>query len=159
MIPISDSTRSRTTPYVNVAIIAAAVGVFLYELTLSAVDVNRFFLDWGVIPKQLIDWLESRGARVHHLPLTRTLPPDDPAPLRQAVAHLSDFDWVALTSARAVSAVADAITAVRGLVAESDTAGPRWACVGSGTAAALRLTLGVEADLVPEELRAGGATY
>src|SRR3972149_1436839 len=59
MIPIGDSTRSRTTPYVNVAIIAAAVGVFLYELTLSTVDVNRFFLDWGVIPKQLIDWLES----------------------------------------------------------------------------------------------------
>src|SRR3990170_1695212 len=59
MIPIGDSTRSRTTPYVNVAIIAAAVGVFLYELTLSAVDINRFFFDWGVIPKQLIDWLES----------------------------------------------------------------------------------------------------
>src|SRR3972149_210314 len=59
MIPIGDSTRSRTTPYVNVAIIAAAVGVFIYELTLSTVDVNRFFLDWGVIPKQLIDWLES----------------------------------------------------------------------------------------------------
>src|SRR3972149_6941447 len=59
MIPIGDSTRSRTTPYVSVPIIAAAVGVFLYELTLSTVDVNRFFLDWGVIPKQLIDWLES----------------------------------------------------------------------------------------------------
>jgi membrane associated rhomboid family serine protease len=33
--------------------------VFLYELTLSSADVNAFFLDWGVIPQQLTDWLES----------------------------------------------------------------------------------------------------
>src|SRR3972149_2736287 len=54
-----ESPRRRPPPYVNVAIIAAAVGVFVYELTLNAADINRFFFDWGVIPKQLIDWLES----------------------------------------------------------------------------------------------------
>jgi uroporphyrinogen-III synthase len=102
----------------------------------------------------LVGWLESGGACVRHLPLTCTLPPEDPAPLRQAVARLSDFDWVALTSARAVRAVADAIADVRGLMAESDTAGPRWACVGGATAAALRLTLGAEADLLPEDFNA-----
>src|SRR3990172_9059942 len=59
MIPVGDSTRRRITPYVNVGIIAACILVFLYELSLSAVEVNCFFFDWGVIPKQLIDWLES----------------------------------------------------------------------------------------------------
>ena len=59
MIPIGDSTRRRTTPYVNVGIIIACVLVFLYELSLSATDINSFFLDWGVIPVQLVDWLES----------------------------------------------------------------------------------------------------
>ncbi|MCH7999262.1 MAG: rhomboid family intramembrane serine protease [Chloroflexi bacterium] len=59
MIPIGDSTRRRTTPYVNVGIIIACVLVFLYELSLSTVDVGRFFQDWGVVPVQLVDWLES----------------------------------------------------------------------------------------------------
>ena len=59
MIPIGDSTRRRTTPYVNVALIIASVLVFLYELSLSTIDVGRFFQDWGVIPVQLVDWLES----------------------------------------------------------------------------------------------------
>lgn len=59
MIPVGDSTRRRTTPYVNVALIAASVLVFVYELSLDSVDINTFFLDWGVIPAQLTDWLES----------------------------------------------------------------------------------------------------
>jgi membrane associated rhomboid family serine protease len=59
MIPIGDSTRRRTFPYVNVGIIIACVLVFLYELSLSTIDVGRFFQDWGVVPVQLVDWLES----------------------------------------------------------------------------------------------------
>ena len=59
MIPIGDSTRRRTTPYVNVGIIIACVLGFLYELSLSTIDVGRFFQDWGVVPVQLVDWLES----------------------------------------------------------------------------------------------------
>src|SRR3990172_556026 len=59
MIPVGDSTRRRITPYVNVGIIAACILVFLYELSLSAVEVNKLFVDWGVIPVQLKDWLES----------------------------------------------------------------------------------------------------
>ncbi len=58
MIPVGDSTRRRITPYVNVALIVASVLVFLYELFLAA-DINRFFFDWGAIPVQLVDWLES----------------------------------------------------------------------------------------------------
>ncbi|MFB3093316.1 MAG: rhomboid family intramembrane serine protease, partial [Dehalococcoidia bacterium] len=59
MIPIGDSTRRHTTPYVNVGLIVASILVFLYELSLNAFEVNDFFLDWGVIPVQLVDWLES----------------------------------------------------------------------------------------------------
>jgi uroporphyrinogen III methyltransferase/synthase len=100
---------------------------------------------------RLASLLVSLGATIRRLPLTRTLPPEDPTPLRRAAAHLSDFDWVALTSARSVEALTNALVEVRGLAAESDTAGPRWACVGPATAAALRARLGIEADLVPEE--------
>ncbi len=59
MIPIGDSTRRLTTPYVNVGIIIVCVLVFLYELSLSTIEVGRFFQDWGVVPVQLVDWLES----------------------------------------------------------------------------------------------------
>jgi len=59
MIPVSDEPKTRTFPFVNVAIIIACVLVFVYELTLSEIDVNRFFFDYGVVPKQLSDWLED----------------------------------------------------------------------------------------------------
>jgi membrane associated rhomboid family serine protease len=59
MIPVGDSTRRRTTPYVNLAIIAASVLVFVYELSLNAFEVNDFFRDRGVVPDQLVAWLES----------------------------------------------------------------------------------------------------
>jgi membrane associated rhomboid family serine protease len=70
MIPIGDSVRSRSTPYVNLAIIAANVAVFLYELTLSATpdlvfralpqlglisELDLFFFDWGTLPACLAD--------------------------------------------------------------------------------------------------------
>ncbi len=63
MIPISDSVRARTFPYVNVAIIAVNVIVFLYELTLRTVplgsfglsELERFFYTWGTIPACLSD--------------------------------------------------------------------------------------------------------
>ncbi len=59
MIPVSDSPRRRTFPYVNIALIVASVLVFMYELTLPSVqDVNRFFVDYGVIPVQLTAWVK-----------------------------------------------------------------------------------------------------
>jgi len=59
VIPVSDTIRSRTTPYVNIALIISCVLVFLYELTLSELDLNRFFIDHGVIPVQLVNWLKE----------------------------------------------------------------------------------------------------
>jgi membrane associated rhomboid family serine protease len=58
MIPVSDSTRTRSFPYVNVGLIAACIAVFIYELTLSDREINRFFFDYGVIPSQLNGWLQ-----------------------------------------------------------------------------------------------------
>ena len=52
MIPISDTVRSRTTPYVNIAIIIANFIVFFYELSLSQADINLFFFDHGVVPRR-----------------------------------------------------------------------------------------------------------
>ena len=46
MIPVGDSVRSRTIPYVNLAIIALNLLVFVYELTLgSELNRNRFLCD------------------------------------------------------------------------------------------------------------------
>ena len=59
MIPVSDAVRSRTFPYVNIALILANVAVFIYELSLSNIDINLFLIDHGVVPVQLIDWLHS----------------------------------------------------------------------------------------------------
>jgi len=62
MIPVSDSVRARSTPYVNIALIAINVLVFLYELTLSTAqplltfsELDQFFFDWGAIPACLGD--------------------------------------------------------------------------------------------------------
>ncbi len=57
MIPFTDAVRARRVPVVNISIIAACIAVFIYELTLGSVlDVNRFFSDYGVVPRQLSDW-------------------------------------------------------------------------------------------------------
>jgi membrane associated rhomboid family serine protease len=63
MIPVGDSVRSRSFPYVNVAIIAANILVFLYELTLDATpsifggltELDRFYFEWGTLPGCLGD--------------------------------------------------------------------------------------------------------
>ena len=64
MIPVSDEPQTRVFPFVNVAIIIACVLVFVYELTLSTVpfgasELDRFFRDYGVVPKELNDWLKG----------------------------------------------------------------------------------------------------
>ncbi|MEX0683683.1 MAG: rhomboid family intramembrane serine protease [Dehalococcoidia bacterium] len=59
MIPVLDSVRARRTPYINVAFMAISVAVFIYELTLSTVDVNSFFLDWGIVPRDIDLWVRD----------------------------------------------------------------------------------------------------
>jgi membrane associated rhomboid family serine protease len=63
MIPIGDSVRSRTVPYVNVTIITLNIVIFVYELTISTVrqppfgfsQLDIFFFHWGTIPACLTD--------------------------------------------------------------------------------------------------------
>jgi uroporphyrinogen-III synthase len=84
----------------------------------------------------LVQALRQRGYRVHAVPTMQTEPVDfNPQ-------SLVDCDWIVLTSARGVEALADL------------PSGPRFAAVGRETARALRAR-GVEPSYVP--LRAGGA--
>ncbi len=53
MIPLYDDNPSRTTPVVVFALIAACAGIFLHEMSLPTPQVDKFFSDWAVIPKQL----------------------------------------------------------------------------------------------------------
>ena len=63
MIPIGDSVRSRTFPFVNMTIITLNVLFFAYELTLSSTqrsplglsELDAFFFHWGTIPACLAD--------------------------------------------------------------------------------------------------------
>jgi membrane associated rhomboid family serine protease len=72
MIPIGDSVRSRTFPYVNLAIIIANFLVFFYELSLGN-EVNQFLRDWGVVPRLITDYFDHPGdhpLRVLFTPIT-----------------------------------------------------------------------------------------
>jgi membrane associated rhomboid family serine protease len=68
MIPISDSTRSRSFPYVNVALIVINVLIFFYELYLNGqtsgeivgrfrlpTELDVFIFEWGHIPPCTFD--------------------------------------------------------------------------------------------------------
>ena len=57
MIPVSDSVRTRGTPYVNLSLIVANVLVFFYQVYLSNdvisgnfTELDRFIYDWGNVP-------------------------------------------------------------------------------------------------------------
>ncbi len=65
MIPVTDAVRAQRMPIVNVAIILACIAVFIYELTLSLPDLNRFFFDYSVVPASLDAWANHpSGLRV-----------------------------------------------------------------------------------------------
>jgi membrane associated rhomboid family serine protease len=69
MIPIGDSVRSRTFPYVNIAIILANFLVFFYEVGLGT-QVNQFIFDWGVTPIVLTDFFDDPGRQPFQTPFT-----------------------------------------------------------------------------------------
>jgi len=57
----------------------------------------------------LAEALVREGAFVVEVPLIEIAPPDDPAPLQEAVERLEAYDWLALTSANAARAFAAAL--------------------------------------------------
>ncbi len=94
--------------------------------------------------------LEERGAVVLKVPATAIGPPEDPAPLDDALLGLDRFDWIVFTSANAVEAVRDRL-AVRGLATGLLARGPRVASVGRATTGALGRAFPVDrVDLEPE---------
>jgi membrane associated rhomboid family serine protease len=54
MFPIGDENRGmRSRPYVTWGLIALNILVFLYQLSLSEVDLAQFFFDWGTVPRDI----------------------------------------------------------------------------------------------------------
>ncbi len=58
MIPISDSPRRRNVPIVNVLIIFVNVAVFLYETTLSDLQLQNFVMSYGIVPAEIVKGLD-----------------------------------------------------------------------------------------------------
>ena len=69
--------------------------------------------------------LRRLGAEVVAAPALHLIPPRDPGPLARAAARLADFDWVAVTSATGIHALAEAAQAADGLVS-APTGGGRF---------------------------------
>ena len=90
--------------------------------------------------------LQSQGAAVIEYPCIATVPPEDDRPLREALANLAHFDWLLLTSANTVLALADSSPLPptrRGIAA-----------IGPATARAAQAYLGLETVLLPETFTA-----
>ena len=102
---------------------------------------------------RLTGLLEAYGAEAVTLPTIRIGPPEDWAPLDEAIRSLADFRWVIFTSVNGVAAFRERLGRA-GLDARS-LAGRRVAAIGPETAEALRRG-GIEPDLVPAEYRAEG---
>jgi len=92
--------------------------------------------------------LESLGAEVIEAPAIRIEPPEDPAPLREAVRDRASLDWIVFTSTNGVDAFFRELAAA-GLDARA-LAGVRVGAIGPATAE--RLTgCGIRADFQPTE--------
>jgi uroporphyrinogen III methyltransferase/synthase len=96
--------------------------------------------------------LASLGAEVLELPALRVVPLD-PAPLREALDRIAEYDWVVFTSQNAVAFLWESLR-VAGRDARA-LAGRKLACVGRSTADAL-LARGLAADVVPGRFVAEG---
>jgi len=53
MIPLRDTVRSRTTPWVNYTLIALNLAVFFYEASLTRGHFQAFLTSYGLVPARL----------------------------------------------------------------------------------------------------------
>ncbi|MBI2776913.1 MAG: rhomboid family intramembrane serine protease [Chloroflexi bacterium] len=65
MIPLRDANPTRRLPVVTLALIAACVGVFLYEIAIQAsggdAALSRLFDTWGAVPSRISAALQGEG--------------------------------------------------------------------------------------------------
>lgn len=114
----------------------------------KTVVVTRATQQAGTLSRKL----RERGARVLEMPATQ-IARLDPAPLRDAIARLTDYSWLLFTSQNAVTVFWEQL-----LASERDSrslAGRKIAAVGPGTGTAL-LERGIAVDVVPERFVAEG---
>ena len=62
MVPIRDNNPTQITPYVTYGLILINLAVFVYELTLSGPELERFSQTWAVVPQELTANFQGEAA-------------------------------------------------------------------------------------------------
>lgn len=103
---------------------------------------------------ELVALLHAQGAIAIRYPCIDIAPPTDRALFTAALRRLTagEFDWLALTSANAVTAVARELNTLKLAPADFHRA-YKVAAVGNATAAAVRAQFGFPPDFVPSSFR------
>ncbi|NJR51313.1 MAG: rhomboid family intramembrane serine protease [Leptolyngbyaceae cyanobacterium CSU_1_3] len=73
MFPLSDDNPTRLTPYVTYGLIAANILVFIYELSLAPPELQAFFYNWAIVPRQLTASFSGAAIDASGLPEWTTL--------------------------------------------------------------------------------------
>lgn len=99
----------------------------------------------------LVQPLESLGARVVLFPTIEIVPPADPAPLRAAAREVRSYDWLVFTSVNGVEAFGRALEE-EGIPPASEAGGgyPRVCAIGPATGEAAE-EIGLHPTVIPDE--------
>src|SRR5271157_3716790 len=62
MIPLKDINPTRSTPFVNIALIVANVAVFLYQLSMPAQAEQHFVMANATIPAHVLQFLGGHAS-------------------------------------------------------------------------------------------------
>ena len=96
--------------------------------------------------------LRRLGANVLDIPVIEIQPPEDAAPLNEAIENLQHYDWILFTSANAVTRFFAALFLTK---RDARAIRARIGAIGTHTAAALQ-TVGITPDRVAEQATAEG---
>lgn len=84
----------------------------------------------------LSEALQALGAQVIAAPMIEIVPPDSYAPLDEALAYLSRYDWLVLTSANGAAAMQSRMQA-QGMATRAERQKPKIIAIGPATAMTL----------------------
>jgi uroporphyrinogen-III synthase len=111
----------------------------VHEAPQSSLAGKRIVITRAAVQSEaLARELSARGAVPGVLPLISFSPPEDTGPLDCALADVSQFDWLVLTSAQAVRALTERAEDLQQSLIHIGGGQLRVACVGPVTAAAAR---------------------